>query len=75
MWTIPIIISIAIRPYIEIYVSKFRLSLACYIRHIIFFYIGAAVGHFIVVLSTYPSYLINVESISFLPFHVRVFAN
>jgi hypothetical protein len=59
MWTIPIWISVLIRPYLETYVGKFRVSLGCKLRHISKFYVGAAIGHLIVIMSMYPSFAID----------------
>jgi hypothetical protein len=70
MWTIPIWISVLIRPYLETYVSKFRVSLGCKLRHMTTFYIFAAIGHIIVIMSMYPSFAVDVKQFNFMPFHV-----
>lgn len=70
MWTVPIWVSVLIRPYLESYVNKFRLSLGAKLRHITAFYIGAAVGHFIVILSMYPTFAVDPKQFMVMPFHV-----
>ena len=70
MWTIPIWVSVLIRPYLESYVNKFRLSLGAKLRHMTAFYIGAAVGHLIVILSMYPTFAVDPKQFMLMPFHV-----
>lgn len=70
MWTVPIWVSVLIRPYLEAYVNKFRLCLGAKLRHITAFYLGAALGHFIVILSMYPTFLVDPRDFMVMPYHV-----
>lgn len=52
IWSLPIFLSIAVKPYLENYTARFLITVATYIDIIFLFLLVGAGGHYLLTLST-----------------------
>lgn len=67
IWVIPSILTIILKPIIETYVQSFDVTIMKYIDQIVINLVLAAVGHYIVTLSTVVETTYNIASLPFSP--------